>query len=1329
MGTSQVINRWLNKVYKTVAILLVIFAVLISALRLFLPYAHHYKQNVQNFINRSNESQIIIGELGMGWEKLGPTLVVKRVQLLQTKSTDIYIDQIDVHLDFWQSLLTLSVITQNVTLEGAEVLVKTTDMSAELDENEKTLTERISDIFLDHISRFTLLNSKVIFETDNIEKTLLINQLNWLNVGNRHRAKGYVVVDGLTTNNIKVLLDVKGDSLANFDGQAYFQANQLNITPWLDTVLAINNEDTHSSINFDGWLTIKKDLPLQLQIALGQNEISWQHQQKNKFFSVNHGQIIAQSSRDFKQLSIFTSPLSFVTNSHEWKPTEIQFTKTPNITSAFANYIDIGGVGDVFPLFSSNSEIIEALSEIDPEGSFTNIHFRVLANNESEFYAQVNALNTHQYSSIPGVKNINGEVSFRQNTANANLLASNGELDFAEHFIQPIPYKYFKADVDFTFDDSGWLLSSDNIEVESDELSMSSQLYLSKALESSTKMSLLTNITHLNAKFANHYYPQLIMSSDLVNYLNNALVEGTVNQAQILFNGPLDKFPFNHNEGIFSVNAELSDGVFKFDPSWPAINDFNANLNFTNAGMLITGRSGTLAGVDVKGVTAEIKDLLSERVLRVDAAFNQTSPTLVTKLMNDSPLASSVGSTLNRIKITKPISGDFSLLLPFKDIENTIAKGSVNFKNNTVELSSPNMLFNNVYGQLTYNNQQISAPKIKLNWLDMPLVLSVKADDKAMHYDTEINIQAKWKDGLWNKQLPENIRKYGSGDLMWNGLLSLNMFHDGEFSYDLGIKSDLKPINLKLPSPYNKSANTVKQLSASVSGQKNSSVINVALGQDLTFYGELDHNRVVFDKAHLLLGKDDMLSPTKGFHITTNLDVANLNEWHPFIDDIVKSTDTNKTASTELNKESTQPILEKPNRIRGEIKSVMFDEYTISDVLYSLESLDKGLLLDINAKEARAQAMFNNNWLSEGVNVKADFINLAKTTLEPPDNDIAPPLNANLSIAQALIKSDRVNQQLYENIPPISLLCSSCIIDNIDFGTVELDISRNDLKQVELKRFVAARDKSSIYIKGLWAKKGTQNITSFYGDLNIDDLEQETKKLGYAATIKDSGLKSEFSLNWKGSPIEFSLKKLNGQFNAILDDGYLAEVPDQARVFSVLSLQSLVRKLRFDFRDIFSDGMFYSEIKGDYQLENGVMYTDNMFMKGAAGDLEVKGNTDLGKELLDIRMSYKPNVTSSLPALAWIATLNPVAFLAGIALEEVITSKVYYEMNFELTGSMSEPVFKDVNRKTRNISVGKTTPPKVVDQVIESDSIDKSINENNTSNLEKQRIKKMRIDG
>ena len=83
----------------------------------------------------------------------------------------------------------------------------------------------------------------------------------------------------------------------------------------------------------------------------------------------------------------------------------------------------------------------------------------------------------------------------------------------------------------------------------------------------------------------------------------------------------------------------------------------------------------------------------------------------------------------------------------------------------------------------------------------------------------------------------------------------------------------------------------------------------------------------------------------------------------------------------------------------------------------------------------------------------------------------------------------------------------------------------------------------------------------------------------------------DFNVSWQGGPHDFDLSNLNGKYEAKLDDGYLAEVSDKARIFSVLSLESLVRKLTLDFRDIFSDGMFYSDIKGDYIIEQGVLTT------------------------------------------------------------------------------------------------------------------------------------------
>ena len=94
VGTS---NRWLNRLYKTVAILLVLLAVLISAFRLFLPYVHHYRLPLQNYLSESSNANIEIDSLSMIWQRSGPILILGDVQILETESASVFIEQLELH--------------------------------------------------------------------------------------------------------------------------------------------------------------------------------------------------------------------------------------------------------------------------------------------------------------------------------------------------------------------------------------------------------------------------------------------------------------------------------------------------------------------------------------------------------------------------------------------------------------------------------------------------------------------------------------------------------------------------------------------------------------------------------------------------------------------------------------------------------------------------------------------------------------------------------------------------------------------------------------------------------------------------------------------------------------------------------------------------------------------------------------------------------------------------------------------------------------------------------------------------------------------------------
>ena len=75
---------------------------------------------------------------------------------------------------------------------------------------------------------------------------------------------------------------------------------------------------------------------------------------------------------------------------------------------------------------------------------------------------------------------------------------------------------------------------------------------------------------------------------------------------------------------------------------------------------------------------------------------------------------------------------------------------------------------------------------------------------------------------------------------------------------------------------------------------------------------------------------------------------------------------------------------------------------------------------------------------------------------------------------------------------------------------------------------------------------------------------------------------------------------MDGQINVEIDAGqFLKAEPGAARLLSVLSLQSLPRRLAFDFRDLFEQGFAFDSITGDVEIDDGVARTNNLRMRGS----------------------------------------------------------------------------------------------------------------------------------
>jgi uncharacterized protein (TIGR02099 family) len=1315
MSITSASNRWLNRLYKILAIMLVCLAVLISAFRLLLPYVENYRQDFQHYINNNNQTNLVIGGLGMSWRGSGPTLIANQVTLIDTENAQITIEHIEMQVDFWATITTQQLISSNLILDGAIVNIQqnalnsqgktnpdTSQINPSSEVNEKPSDfQRISAIFLNRINRFSLLNSQISINNDAVERDFHINNLHWLNDGDQHQAQGTIIVNELSSNNLSLQIDISGSTVDELTGAIYVEANHLDVTPWLDSVLVLDNDNTKADIGFSAWLKVNAGSIERLQVALHENHISWQVAGKEHNLALSEGQLLLVKGKEAESFKLYSTPLLLQFNQQVKQAYTLQLNKTADDISIYLSAFDLALISQVSPLFISTQGVREILSELAIRGQASEIYFKKAAD-EIKALANFSIASTQYSEGIPGIENLSGQLSYTDQDLHFELAATEGALDFSHHFVAPIRYQSLNASVDLSFVEQGWQLTVNDINLSSSELNLTGNLAIESFKGTDARLSLLANITDVDVNKIGHYYPLTSMSNNLVTYLNNALIDGKVTQAQVLLNGPLASFPFNDNEGIFVVDAELEDATFEFDDQWPSINSFSANLNFTNNSMLITGRSGNLAGLDVNGVQAAIDDLANERILLVDTLIKPSPASSVANLMNQSPLKNSVGTVLEQLQVSGDVNGEFHLNLPLNATEKSLASGLINFADNYIALKTPQMNFSEVTGQLSFENETLSTKNLSLNWQGLPLKLVVKGLDKADYYDTNITITADWQAGAWKQHIKPRLKKYFDGQLTFQGDLSLYQHHNGGFSYQFNIDSNLQQIALNLPEPYNKAEQIKVPLKIAVVGQLEHSTFNVSYGDQLSFFGVLEHETSHFSRAHIVLGNEQMLLPTNGFHITTKLAQADFNVWQPLISDIIDTvTAVNDPKSANGLGENSFPLFSTPERIRGTITQLNLLGQKFNNASFNLLDEKNWWLLQLNAKETRSRIKFYPDWIEQGIDINADFIHLttnidnkmATDTDEPITSPETTPLATDSYATASLVSDDNV----FDNMPKINLHCDRCQIDKLNLGQVNLSLTRRGQDVIEIEHFNAKREQAQFSLTGQWQKNDKVNTTSITGELSLKDIEYELEQLGYGSIIRDSGGKLNVDLNWQGGPHDFSFNNLNGALNAKIDDGYLAEVSDKARIFSVLSLQSIVRKLTLDFRDIFSDGMFYKEIKGDYRVDEGVLYTNNTRMNGTAGNLYIKGNTSFATNTLDYKMSYKPNLTSSLPVLAWIATLNPVVFLAGVAIDQVITSQVVSEFNFELTGSVSEPDFKEVNRKSRDVSVGRSTPPTFAD--------------------------------
>jgi uncharacterized protein YhdP len=265
-----------------------------------------------------------------------------------------------------------------------------------------------------------------------------------------------------------------------------------------------------------------------------------------------------------------------------------------------------------------------------------------------------------------------------------------------------------------------------------------------------------------------------------------------------------------------------------------------------------------------------------------------------------------------------------------------------------------------------------------------------------------------------------------------------------------------------------------------------------------------------------------------------------------------------------------------------------------------------------------------------------------------------------------------------------------------DLGKLELTAQPRGADW-HIQRLQLHSDDGTLAAEGWWRAAGRVQQTRLDATLDIRDAGKYLARFGLPDALRGAPTKVKGELAWAGSPQAFDYPTLSGGFRIDAGSGQFIKLdPGPAKLLGILSLQSLRRRLSFDYQDLFGEGFAFDEITGDVRIQNGVMKSDNLRIVGPAASVMISGETDLAHETQQLKLHVQPTLSGSLSVgAAALLLANPIigaAVGAGTLLAQKIMQDPFEKMfsnDYVVTGTWSDPT---IERKGQPPATGSAQP-------------------------------------
>ena len=1044
------------------------------------------------------------------------------------------------------------------------------------------------------------------------------------------------------------------------------------------------------------WVDIQHGQPagITADVLLPQMHMRWKDSQVTDFAVQQvRGRIEAEwqekswriQGRDFS----FIHPDGSHWPASNWALSAIGGGTTPARTNLELDYADLAMASKVAQSLPVPAQLQQGIEKWTPQGQLRQLRLQWSSTTDYAASGHVYQLMLQpqpfdQKVGIPGVQGLNAAFEFNAQGGKAELDMQAGALHFPGVFEDPvIPLDAFQAQL-------RWKLDGENIQLQvakAQFANVDAQGSMSGMWRTGGKgADRLPGYLHIQGLLERadgarvHRYLPLAVPEMARHYVRDSVQQGTGSQVEFEVKGNLKDMPFDRpGTGRFFIKAPVKDVVYAFvppslhvgaGPAWPALTELNGTLVFEGAGMQVqqaaTGFVGHRA-VRMHSIQAQIPNLHHPHLTVNVSGHPDLNATL--DLVKHSPLSGFTSHALDGAQAQGEANVAFDLDLPIDHLEQSKVRGRIGFAGNRLQLNADTPALHQLQGAVHFHEQGFELKEVR----GQSLGGSIKIGGGMPSPQQGVRIQAKGiatSQGL-NKEAPGAVLKRIAENAQGQAAYTVDVTAV-KGQQVVAVHSDLRGIALHLPAPLNKAADAHWPLSVtqSVSPQQVQDWhIDVAGRGSVRWVQDGANSAEKSIQGQILVGAVTTPIPMgQGISAQIQMPELDVDAWMHVLDT------PQEMAPAKGNPESANAFM--PHRLVLSVDRLVLKDREL-----------EGVKADFSQSAGLWRGKLDAKNFAGDVEYRARTVDNDAGRLFARLSHLSIPKSETQKINQAEPTLDGEVKQL----PALDIEVERLEIAGKSLGKLQLK-ARNTIgnfgRDWMLDQFYLETPEARWKANGYWgpAARGAPRSTHLSFLLEMESSGKLLSRFGMPGVIRDGQGRLSGNIAWQGAPITPDWHTMDGGVHMQVEKGQFLKVdPGMGKLLSVLSLQSLTRRMSLDFRDVFSQGFAFDYIRGDVAVANGVARTNNLQMKGLNAAVLMEGQASLVDETQDLKVVVVPEINAMTASLAATA-INPVigvgSFVAQMFLRGPLMEAA--TRTFHVHGKWEDPVVEPVSKKTRS---------------------------------------------